>query len=74
MQLYRVENLEDRTDVETVGSEIRRFHRTYEGAQDAIDTSDWDLDWGIEPILVVVPVDKYETQADAEADGWMVVD
>jgi hypothetical protein len=34
---------------ETLGAEVRVWHRTREGAQDAIDSMDWDSDWGEEP-------------------------
>jgi hypothetical protein len=73
MNLYRVENAEDLTNEETVGAEIRRLHRTAEGAQEAIDGADWDEDWGTEPVLEVGEVDEYETEADAKAAGYEVV-
>lgn len=34
---------------ETLGDEVRVWHRTEEGAQDDIDDMDWDSDWGAEP-------------------------
>jgi hypothetical protein len=73
MKFYRVENAEDLTNEETVGDEIRRLHRTVEGAQDAIDSADWDEDWGDEPVLEVVEVDDYQTESDAKAAGYTVV-
>ena len=73
MKMYRVENAEDLTNEETVGDEIRRMHRTAEGAQDAIDGAEWDEDWGTEPVLEVVEVDEYETEAAAKAAGYEVV-
>jgi hypothetical protein len=73
MKLYRVMNAEDMTNEETVGAEMRRLHRTAEGAQDAIDGADWDDDWGNKPVLEVAEVVEYATESDAEAAGWEVV-
>ena len=74
MTLYRVVDAEDGiTTEETVGQEIRRLHRTAEGAQDAIDGADWDEDCGEEPTLEVVEADEYATAADARAAGYEVV-
>ena len=73
MKLYQVEDSEDFTQEETVGEEVRRLHRTAEGAQDAIDGADWDEDWGEEPVLEVVEVDEYATEAAAAAAGYEVV-
>jgi hypothetical protein len=74
MKLYRVENAADLTTAETLGAEIRRLHRTAEGAQDAINGADWDADWGAKPVLEIGAVREYATEADAEAAGWEVVD
>jgi hypothetical protein len=74
MKLYRVMNAEDLTFEETVGPEMRRLHRTADGAQDAIDGADWDEDWGTKPVLEVAEVAEYETEDEAEAEGWEVVD
>jgi hypothetical protein len=76
--MYRVVNAEDLTNEETVGAEIRRLHRTAEGAWDAIegpdwDGADWDEEWGNKPVLEVAEVAEYETEADAVAAGWEVV-
>ena len=73
MKLYRVENAVNLTNEETVGAEIRRLHRTAQGAHDAIDGAYWDEDWGTEPVLEVGEVDEYETEADALAAGYEVV-
>jgi hypothetical protein len=74
MTLYRVVDASDAiTNEETVGAEIRRLHRTADGAHDAIAGMDWDEDWGKEPELEVVEVTGYETIAEAKEDGWQVV-
>jgi hypothetical protein len=74
MTLYRVVDASDAiTTWESVGEEIRRLHRTADGAHDAIAGMDWDADWGKEPELEVVEITGYETIAEARADGWQVV-
>jgi hypothetical protein len=74
MTLYRVVDASDAiTTWEVVGEEIRRLHRTADGAHDAIAGMPWDADWGKEPALQVIEITSYKTIADARADGWQVV-
>jgi hypothetical protein len=74
MTLYRVVDASDAiTTWESVGEEIRRLHRTADGAHDAIAGMDWDSDWGTEPVLEVVEITGYDTIAEAREDGWQVV-
>jgi hypothetical protein len=74
MKMYRVVNAKDLTNEEAVGAEFHRLHRTAYGAQAAIDGADWDDDWGHPPVLDVAEVSEYETEAEAEAAGWEVVE
>jgi len=75
MKLYQVVTVDDITTEESIGAEIRRLHRTPEGAEAAKDDvdADWDEDWGEQPETTVISVADYATEADARADGYQIL-
>jgi len=73
MILYQIQNSEDITNEEDVGEEINILHRTYQGAEFALENleADWDDDWGVPPVLEVTE-QEFDSIDDAIADGWMI--
>lgn len=79
MKVYRVGINDGVRTVEALGDEVDRLYLSEENAQVALDSMEWDDDWGDEPELFIEGIDvpDFKIQLDAGesfVNGWTVID